>query len=158
MIKVFVIAVGKIKEKEFLPISDEYVKRISAFCELKIIELKPEPLPEKPSDAQVLSALSKEAQMIKEKIPKGAAVYPLCVEGKQFSSEDFSFEIKKQTYAGKQICFIIGSSYGLDFSIKKSGKPVSFSDMTFPHKLFRIMLLEQIYRAFTIISGIKYHK
>ena len=158
MIKVSVIAVGKVKEKEFLPILDEYAKRLSAFCELNIVELKPEQLPEKPSDAQILSALSKEADNTIKKIPKDAVVFPLCVEGKHISSEEFSAEIKTQTDKGKHICFVIGSSYGLHKTVKMLGRPISFSDMTFPHKLFRIMLLEQIYRAFTIISGIKYHK
>ena len=158
MIKVWLICVGKIKEKEFSLPAEEYIKRLSAFCQLNIIEIKPEQLPENPSEAQIEAALFREAQAISAKIPKDAAVYPLCIEGKRFSSETFSSEIKTQINAGRNICFIIGGSYGLGESIKKSGTGISFSGMTFPHKLFRIMLLEQIYRAFTIISGTKYHK
>ena len=158
MIKVTIIAVGKIKEKEFSALADEYIKRLSAFCDLKVIELKPEPLPESPNPAQIKSALLKEAGEILSKIPKDAQVFPLCIEGKQFSSEEFSKEIKICADNGKNICFLIGGSHGLDQSIKKNGIKVSFSAMTFPHKLFRIMLLEQLYRGFSIINGGKYHK
>lgn len=158
MIKISVIAVGKIKEKPFTEAIEEYKKRLGAFCELDITEIKPCALPEAPSVSQIASALKTEASRISEKIPKGAAVFPLCVEGKSLSSEAFAEKIGYLKNEGRNICFIIGGSHGLDSEIKKEGFKLSFSAMTFPHRLFRVMLLEQIYRAFTIVSGKKYHK
>ena len=158
MIKITVICVGKIREAAFSEAIKEYEKRLGAFCELKTVEIKPETLPEDPAAAQIEAALRREAESILEKIPKGAAVYPLCVEGKRFSSEAFSGELSRRIDEGKNICFIIGGSHGLADSVKRAGKQISFSDMTFPHRLFRVMLLEQIYRAFTIMAGKKYHK
>lgn len=158
MIKVFIIAVGKIKEKAFLEAAREYEKRLGAFCELNIVEVKPERLPENPSAPQIESALKAEEKEILSKIPKNSAVYPLCIEGSRLSSEAFAGEIKDCVDSGGNICFIIGGSHGLSPAVKSKGKQISFSDMTFPHRLFRVMLLEQIYRAFTIYSGGKYHK
>lgn len=158
MIKLTVICVGKIKEAAFIEALGEYEKRIGAFCELKTVEIKPETLPESPAAAQISAALDREAAVILGKIPPGAAVYPLCIEGKKLSSEQFSFELSERINAGQNVCFIIGGSHGLAESVKKAGKGISFSDMTFPHRLFRVMLFEQIYRAFTIMAGKKYHK
>ena len=158
MIKVCVIAVGKIKERAFLEAYNEYAKRLGAFCTLTLAEVKPAFLPENPSSGQIAAALKEEASAIALKIPKDSAVYPLCIEGRRFSSEAFAEDIKTCVGEGRNLCFIIGGSHGLDESIKGKGKKISFSDMTFPHRLFRVMLAEQIYRAFTIISGTKYHK
>ncbi|MBR6902627.1 MAG: 23S rRNA (pseudouridine(1915)-N(3))-methyltransferase RlmH [Clostridia bacterium] len=158
MIKVFVLAVGKTKEKAFIEAAKEYEKRLGAFCELNIIEVKPERLPENPSASQIESALRAEETEILNKIPKNSAVYPLCIEGSRLSSEAFAGEIKDCADSGKNICFIIGGSHGLSPAVKSKGKKISFSNMTFPHRLFRVMLLEQIYRAFMINSGAKYHK
>jgi len=158
LIKITVICVGKIKETDFAAAIGEYEKRLCAFCSPETIEIKPEPLPENPSAALIAAAKAKEGAAIAAKIPKGAAVYPLCVKGKRFTSEEFSACLAGHINEGKNLCFIIGGSHGLDKSIEKAGTPVSFSDMTFPHRLFRVMLLEQIYRAFTIIAGKKYHK
>ncbi len=158
MIKVNVIAVGKIKEKAFTEAAAEYEKRLGAFCELSITEIKPSLLPDNPSTAQISSALKAEGEKIMEKIPKGAAVFPLCVEGKSLSSEELAKTVEELTAQGQNICFIIGGSFGLDEEVKRQGAGISFSKMTFPHRLFRVMLLEQVYRAFTIISGKKYHK
>ncbi|MBO4692890.1 MAG: 23S rRNA (pseudouridine(1915)-N(3))-methyltransferase RlmH [Clostridia bacterium] len=158
MIKISVIAVGRIKERAFCDAADEYKKRLSTFCEISITEIKPYPLPDNPSQAQIVSALEFEAERIIAKIPKGAAVFPLCVEGECVSSEELAKELGTLKNEGRNICFIIGGSYGLGNKVKLSGKNLSFSKMTFPHRLFRVMLLEQIYRAFTIISGKTYHK
>lgn len=158
MIKVFILAVGKIKETDFVGAINEYKKRLSAFCELNVIEIKPERLPENPSEAEIGAALKAEETAIISKIPKDAAVYPLCVEGKSFTSEAFAEKIGRHKDAGENICFIIGGSHGLSLNAKKKGEMISFSSMTFPHRLFRVMLLEQIYRAFTINAGKKYHK
>lgn len=158
MIKICVIAVGKIKEKDYSEAIGVYEKRLSAFCDISTVEIKPAATPDDPSPLQIEAALGTEAQAIIAKIPKGVQVFPLCIEGKRMSSEEFSSEIAGAANAGKSICFIIGSSHGLDKSVKRLGTMISFSDMTFPHRLFRVMLFEQIYRAFAIISGKKYHK
>ena len=159
MIKVTVIALGKLKEKYLQEACNEYKKRLSRYCNLEIIELEPIRLSEKPTEAEVKAALTKEADLIIKKIPQNAEIYTLCVEGKQLSSENFAESINNAQNFGKNIAFIIGSSYGLSDSIKAMSKlKLSFSAMTFPHQLFRTMLLEQIYRAFKINEGSTYHK
>ena len=157
--KITVIALSSLKEKYLKDASAEYVKRLGAFCDLKIIELAPVRLPEKPSPAEISSALEREAELINKKIPTGDFIVPLCIEGKQLSSEDFSIMMSEQMNMGRGVTFIIGSSCGLAESIKRRADlKLSFSKMTFPHQLFRVMLLEQIYRAFKISSGGAYHK
>lgn len=159
MIKITVIALASLKEKYLRDASAEYIKRLGAYCDLKIIELDPVRLPEKPSTAEIDSALSREAELILKKIPAGDMVIPLCIEGKQLSSEEFSGIIEEKMNIGRGVTFIIGSSCGLSESIKhRADLKLSFSKMTFPHQLFRVMLLEQIYRAFKICSGGAYHK
>lgn len=159
MIKITVIALASLKEKYLRDASAEYIKRLGAYCDLKIIELDPVRLPEKPSTAEIDSALSREAELILKKIPAGDVVIPLCIEGKQLSSEEFSGVIEEKMNIGRGVTFIIGSSCGLSESIKhRADLKLSFSKMTFPHQLFRVMLLEQIYRAFKICSGGAYHK
>ncbi len=159
MIKCKIIALGDLKERFFKEASGEYVKRLSRFCDLEICELTPVKLPEKPSQGEVDNALKKEAELILKKIPQNSKVYALCVEGKQLSSEDFAEDLKKLNAMGSGVCFIIGSSYGLSQEVKRQADfKLSLSEMTFPHKLFRIMLLEQIYRGFMINAGSQYHK
>ena len=116
-------------------------------------------LPEKPSENEINQALERECEEIFKKIPKESFIFSLCIEGKGYSSPDFAKKIKGCTDMGKNIVFIIGSSYGMSERIKKaSDVKLSVSDMTFPHQLFRVMLLEQIYRAFKINEGSAYHK
>ncbi len=159
MIKITIIALGRLKEKYLLEACNEYKKRLTRYCDLDIIELEPARLPDKPSKAEVESALQKEAELILKKIPQNSDVYTLCVEGKQLSSEKFAENIADSQNIGKSVTFIIGSSYGLCESVKAMSKvKLSFSQMTFPHQLFRTMLLEQIYRAFKINEGGTYHK
>ena len=157
--KITVIALASLKEKYLKEAADEYIKRLGAFCNLKIIELDPVRLPEKPSYAEISAALSREAELIAKKIPAGDFVVPLCIEGKQFSSEEFAEMLEEKVNIGWGVTFIIGSSCGLSDDIKRRADlKLSFSKMTFPHKLFRVMLLEQLYRAFKICSGGAYHK
>ena len=157
--KITVIALASLKEKYLKEAADEYIKRLGAFCNLKIIELDPVRLPEKPSYAEISAALSREAEIIAKKIPAGDFVVPLCIEGKQFSSEEFAEMLEEKVNIGRGVTFIIGSSCGLSDDIKRRADlRLSFSKMTFPHKLFRVMLLEQLYRAFKICSGGAYHK
>ena len=159
MIKITVIALASLKEKYLRDASAEYSKRLGAYCNLKIIELDPVRLSDKPSSAEINSALSREAELILKKIPAGDFIVPLCIEGKQLSSEEFSGVIEEKMNIGRGVTFILGSSCGLSESIKhRADLKLSFSKMTFPHQLIRVMLLEQIYRAFKICSGGAYHK
>ncbi len=160
MIKIRVIALGKLKEKYWRDAVEEYSKRISGYSDFEIIELAPQKLPESPSEALIEAALKKEAEQIIKIIPKGSAVVPLCIEGKQIDSEALSRYIDKTILMGQNtLTFIIGSSHGLHSDIKRlGGLKLSMSPMTFPHQLARVMLCEQLYRAFKISEGSAYHK
>ena len=159
MIKITVIALASLKEKYLKDAAAEYIKRLSPYCNLKIIELDPVRLAENPSCAEINSALEREAELIVKKIPAGDYVVSLCIEGKQLSSEEFSGVLEEEMNIGRGITFIIGSSCGLaDIIKRRADLRLSFSKMTFPHQLFRVILLEQIYRAFKICSGGAYHK
>ncbi|MEE1504958.1 MAG: 23S rRNA (pseudouridine(1915)-N(3))-methyltransferase RlmH [Acutalibacteraceae bacterium] len=160
MMNITVIALGKLKEKYLTDAINEYSKRISAYGKLQIIELTPVRLSDNPSQTEIDNALSKEAEEIKKKIPNNSYVFSLCIEGKEKSSESFAKAINDAALNGKSnIVFIIGSSFGLSPEIKSlSDFKLSFSPMTFPHQLMRVMLLEQIYRAFQINNNGKYHK
>ncbi|CCX73691.1 ribosomal RNA large subunit methyltransferase H [Firmicutes bacterium CAG:83] len=160
MQRVTVLCVGKLKEKFYLEAAAEYVKRLQRFCKLELVELPESRLPESPSPAEVQRALAAEAVAIRERLPKGGAVIALCIEGKPCSSVELSRRMEELAVAGKtQLTFLIGGSVGLDESLKQQADwRLSMSPMTFPHHLARIMLLEQIYRAYQISAGTKYHK
>ena len=160
MQKVTVLCVGKLKEKFYTEASAEYVKRLGRHCKIEIVELPEFRLPEAPSDGDVQRALAQEAAAIREKLPKGGAVIAMCIEGKLLSSEDLSKKLEQLAVSGKtQLTFLIGGSFGLHQSIKDMADlKLSMSPMTFPHHMARIMLLEQIYRAYQIQQGTKYHK
>ncbi len=159
MQSISIICVGKLKEKFYLDAVSEYAKRLSAFCALTITELAEVRLSQEPSNAEISAALSKEADEIRKKIPKGAYVAAMCVEGKALTSEDFSNMIMQSAQRASKLCFIIGSSFGLDAGLKQEAdERISMSKMTFPHHLARVMLLEQIYRGFGIAAGSRYHK
>lgn len=160
MISVTVIALGKLKERSMRELCAEYEKRLSAFCRLQIVELVPERLSERPSANEIARALDTEAAHIAAKIPANAYVFAMCIEGKQMPSEVFSQKISSLAVNGvSNVVFLLGSSFGLQEALKKQADfRFSMSEMTFPHQLARVMLLEQIYRAFQIESGGKYHK
>ena len=160
MQKVTILCVGKLKEKFYADAVSEYSKRLSRFCKLDIVELNEERLPEGPSPAQVEAALSKEADAIRAKLPPAAMVIALCVEGKQRSSEELARLMADSASRGaSHLVFLIGGSFGLYPSVKElAAVKLSMSPMTFPHHLARVMLLEQIYRAYQINAGTKYHK
>lgn len=160
MISVNIICVGKLKEKYLRDASAEYIKRLTAFCKLNIIEITPYALPDSPTQAQIDAGLAAEGKQILAKIQNGAYVYAMCIEGKQRSSEALSAEFDKLSVFGESnLTFIIGGSFGLSDDVKaRADAKLSMSEMTFPHQLARIMLLEQIYRAFQISTGGKYHK
>ena len=160
MIHVELIVLGKLKEPYLRDAVAEYQKRLQAFCKLQTIELTPYRLPDDPADALISDALEKEAAEIEKHIPQNAFVYALCIEGKTMPSEQFSAQLEQAAVQGSgSVVFVIGSSFGLSERVKRRADVrLSMSPMTFPHQLARVMLLEQLYRAFQIRSGGKYHK
>ncbi len=162
MLNVHIICVGKLKEKFYIDAAAEYQKRLAPYCRLTVTELAEERLPPNPSRAQIDAALKKEAEAIRAKIPPNSHVTALCVEGRLRSSEELAAKLRGSTWgdgSAKRLVFLIGSSYGLDGDLKAGAQDrLSMSPMTFPHHLFRVMLLEQLYRAFKINEGSGYHK
>lgn len=156
MIKVNLVVVGKVKEKYFADGIKEYEKRLSRFCEFKIVEVAEENY-QKADDGRIEIIKEREAERILPHL-KGQVI-ALAIEGNKLSSEKFAKKIKGITDGGQGvITFVIGGSYGLSDKIKDKAELLSFSDMTFPHTLFRLMMVEQLYRAFSIIAGSAYHK
>ena len=154
MKKINIITVGKLKEDFFVSACNEYQKRLSSDYKLNIIEIPQTKLFENPGQKEIEKALRTEEEKILKYIDKGVVV-ALCVEGKQKTSEEFS-EILNTS---EPITFIIGGSHGLSDAVKaRANIKLSFSKMTFPHRLFRVMLLEQIYRGVNILKGTPYHK
>ncbi len=160
MIRINIISLGKLKEDYLRGAAAEYTKRISGYAKLSVIEIEPERLPESPSDGQIEKALEAESVKILKRIEPDSFTAAMCIEGKQLDSPAFSRLIAEKTSSGiGSFNFIIGSSHGLHSSVKqRANLRFSFSEMTFPHGLFRVMLLEQLYRAFKIGEGGKYHK
>lgn len=152
------IVIGKLKEDYLRAACGEYIKRLGRYCTFELHELDECRLGDNPSQKEISAALKKEAEQIK-KYAKGLII-PMCIEGKQLSSTELSDKISEAGVNGfSTVTFIIGSSFGLDSEIKSMGQlRLSMSKMTFPHQLARVMLLEQIYRAFQISEGGKYHK
>jgi 23S rRNA (pseudouridine1915-N3)-methyltransferase len=160
MLNIKIVCVGKLKEKFYRDAAEEYRKRLSALCRLEIDELPETRLTSEPSAAELEAALQREAESIRLRIPDGAVTVALCIEGKTVDSPQFSRFLELCAVNGKsRVCFLIGGSNGLDPALKsEAALQLSFSPMTFPHHLARIMLLEQLYRAFQIQMGSKYHK
>lgn len=160
MLNITVLCVGKIKEKYFTDAILEYKKRLSRYCKLELVEVPDEPTPDNPSVREKELVLEKEGEKILKKIPDSAHVTALCIEGKQLSSEALAKNISTLASSGvSHRVFIIGGSMGLSDAVKhRADMKLSFSPMTFPHQLMRVILLEQMYRAFNISQGGKYHK
>ncbi len=159
MIGVKIITVGTLKEAYLRDAAAEYEKRLGAFCKLSQVNLKEEKLPDSPSDAEIKTALSKEAQKILAEMPRRAYKIALCVEGRQMSSEELAERLGDVSATHGEVCIVIGSSHGLDGSVKDAcDLRLSFSKLTFPHQLMRVILLEAIYRGFNILKGTHYHK
>ena len=160
MFDITLIVMGKLKEKFYLSAAAEYEKRLKGYCSFKIVELPEHRLPEDPSPAEIQTGLDKEAELIFQKIPKGAWLCIFTPEGKILSSEEFAGKLKEVKNMGKSsACFLIGSSFGISQKVKdKADFKLSMGKMTFPHHLARIMVLEQLYRAEAIQAGSKYHK
>ena len=148
MLRIQLICVGKLKERFYIDACDEYFKRLQRYCALERAEL-----PE-------TGDLERDGAAVLSRIPAGSFVVALCVEGEAFSSEELAELLSEQTLRGKsRVTFVIGGSDGLSDAVKKAADVrLSMSRMTFPHHLARVMVLEQIYRAFNILGGGKYHK
>ena len=160
MINVTILCIGKLKEDYLRAACGEYLKRLGAFSKAAVVELDEARLPEKPSQAQITAALADEGRRILAKLPGGAYTAALCIEGERFTSERLAERVAFAASSGKSsLVFIIGGSFGLSDEVKDAcALRLSMSDMTFPHQLARVMLLEQVYRAFSINSNTKYHK
>ncbi len=159
MTQITIITVGTLKENYLRAAIAEYKKRLSAYAEVTLLELKEMPIANEDNPAAIASALESEADAILSRIPRGASVFALCIEGKQLSSEELAARIGAAKDRSGKLCFIVGSSHGLSPRVKAAADlPLSFSRMTFPHQLARVILLEAIYRSETILAGKKYHK
>ena len=155
-----ILCVGKIKEKFYQQAIQEYAKRLSRYCKLQIVEVADEKTPDKASEKEELQIKRVEGERILKHISEQAYVIGLAIEGKQFDSVKFSEKISNLGLTGKsQITFVIGGSLGLDEAVlRRCNEKISFSLMTFPHQLMRVILLEQIYRGFRIMNHEPYHK
>ena len=155
-----IVAVGKIKEDFLKKACAEYAKRMSRFCKLTVIEVPDEPMSDRPSEPEKQAILQREGAKILRAVKNTDVLISLCVEGKQMASEAFAEFVREECVKGANtFTFIIGGSLGLAEEIKQqSGLKLSFSKMTFPHQLMRVVLMEQIYRAFKINANESYHK
>ena len=160
MLSVWLICVGKLKEKFYKDACGEYIKRLSSYCKLTVAEIPEVKLPKDPTLGEIANALAREGEAIRAKIPSGSRVAALCVEGKLHSSEELAGLLDTWGSRGEKcLAFVIGGSFGLDEGLKREARVrLSMSPMTFPHHLARVMLLEQIYRAYQINGGTRYHK
>lgn len=160
MQKITILCIGKLKERFYLDAAAEYAKRLSRYCKLNIVELPEVRLPDRPSSKEIEAALMREAVSIRERIPTPSTVTALCIEGQMRTSEELAHWMAEQFNSGAgHLTFLIGGSHGLDAALKAESRiTLSMSPMTFPHHLARIMLLEQLYRAYQIQTGTRYHK
>lgn len=155
-----IIGVGKLKEKYFKDGIAEYSKRLGRYCKFEIVEVADEKAPESLSSSEMKEVMDKEGERILSKIKDREYVYALAIKGKERTSEEFAKEINQlTTYGHSDITFVIGGSLGLSPEVlKRANEQISFGRFTLPHQLMRLVLSEQIYRAFTIINGLPYHK
>ena len=158
--KITVLCVGKVKEKFFTDAIKEYSKRLSRYCKLEIVEVADEKTPDGASELVVSQIKEKEAERMEKYLPDSAYVIALAIEGKKLTSEKLAEKIDSLGISGtSHLVFLIGGSLGMsDRLLKQADYLLSFSDMTFPHQLMRVILLEQIYRSYRIIHGEPYHK
>lgn len=158
MLDVKLVCVGRLKEAYWRDAAAEYAKRLSAFCRFSAAEVEEARLPADPSAGEIARALEKEAEAILMAVGKRRA-FPLAVEGETLTSEGLAQRIEAAANGGdSSLAFIIGSSFGLSPRVKALGRGISLSRMTLPHQLARVVLMEQVYRAFTILHGTRYHK
>lgn len=154
-----IVCIGKIKESFFRGALDEYSKRLSRFAKLDIIEVRDEKIPDNPSEKEIDAILEKEGAAVLAKIPKNSRIIAMCIEGKELSSTQLAEKIREISMTASHITFIIGGSLGLSDKVKAAADfKLSFGKITLPHQLMRVVLTEQIYRAFKINAGENYHK
>ncbi len=154
-----VVAVGKIKERYFTDAISEYSKRLSRFVKLNIIEVSDEKIPDNASEKEAEQIKEKEGEKILAKLPQGAYSVAMCIEGGQLASEEIAKKLASVSMNTSHIVFIIGGSLGLSDAVKKKADlQLSFGKITLPHQLMRVVLLEQVYRAFKINNNENYHK
>ena len=160
MLSISFLCVGKMREKHYMDAFAEYEKRLGAFCRFQLTELPETRLPDTPSPREIAAALEKEGRELQRRIPAGAYVVAMCIEGQQRSSEELAALLEQVAGSGRsRICFLIGGSFGLHSDLKaRADLRLSMSKMTFPHHLARVMLAEQVYRGFMIQDHTKYHK
>ena len=159
MHRVTLITVGTLKESYLSDAAAEYKKRLSAFCDLREVNLPEERIADEGDPRAVAAALSREGDRILAALPPGTPLVALCVEGKELSSEEFAEAVGRFGDASGTLAFVVGSSHGLSPAVKeKAALRLSYSRMTFPHQLMRVVFLESLYRAYTIRAGKKYHK
>ncbi|MBQ9748210.1 MAG: 23S rRNA (pseudouridine(1915)-N(3))-methyltransferase RlmH [Clostridia bacterium] len=160
MLQINILYVGNIKDKFLADAVAEYEKRLSSSCKLKHIELKEEKPPENPNDAEIAAVIRKEGDRLLQALPQRSYKIALCVEGKQISSEELAKKLADIPLMGtSEITFIIGGAFGMDERVKRAADfRLSISKMTFTHRMMRVILIEQIYRALNILGGGSYHK
>lgn len=160
MLRVDLICIGRLKERCWQEAADEYKKRLQGCCRLTVTELPEYRLPSHPDPAQIAAALEREGESILAKLPPQGCLIALCIEGQEMDSPAFSKLLSDRTVAGdSRVTLVIGGPFGLSEAVKRRADfRLSFSPMTFPHRLARVMALEQLYRAFRIASGGQYHK
>ena len=160
MLNVKLICVGKMREKFYIDAFEEYRKRLQTYCRLELVEITEQRLSDRPAEKEITAALEREGQEILKAAPSDAYFVALCVEGKQMPSEGMAELIAARENSGKpKLCFVIGGSFGLSPTVKsRADRKLSMSQMTFPHHLARVMLIEQLYRGFKINEGSQYHK
>lgn len=159
MLNISVLAVGSLGERHWADACREYAKRLSAFCKLELVEIGEARLARDPSAAEIEKALRQEAEAILARLGKRTYVIPLCVEGQGCDSPALAKKLETVASEFSSVTFVIGSSFGLAGELKaRADWKLSLSAMTFPHQLCRVMLLEQLYRAFAISGGLRYHK
>ena len=160
MLNVKLICVGKMREKFYIDAFEEYRKRLQTYCRLELVEITEQRLSDRPAEKEITAALEREGQEILKAVPADAYLVALCVEGKQMPSVGMAELIAARENSGKpKLCFVIGGSFGLSPTVKsRADRKLSMSQMTFPHHLARVMLIEQVYRGFKINEGSQYHK
>ena len=160
MLNVTLLCVGRCKEDYWNRACAEYQKRLGGFCSFHLIEVEECRCPDRPSPKEIQQVIGKEGERLLGRIPEGSAVVAMCIEGKTMSSEHLADYLQSLPVNGvSKVTFVIGGSFGLSDAVKtRADVRLSVSPMTFPHQLFRVMLMEQIYRGFQIAAGGKYHK
>jgi 23S rRNA (pseudouridine1915-N3)-methyltransferase len=159
VVQVTVITVGNLKESYWREAVSEYEKRLNGFCKTEIVQLKEARVPENPSDGEIRAALADEGKRILAAMPPRSYRIALCVEGKQFSSEGLAKKLEDVLAENGNLCLVIGSSHGIAPEVKSACEMrLSVSELTFPHQMMRVLLLEVLYRCFSIIKGTRYHK